>query len=145
MQDDSGNLRRIREGIVLRHVAAEADGDAEGVVATFSRPRYDLVAPGTILDGPEAVRQRVLDLAAAMPGCEICVTHMHHADDSVIVETETTGIHTSELLAAPATGNRYKIRGVAIFRFERTDLVEETVYFDRMTLMEQLQPSSPRA
>ena len=94
-------LREKREMLVMQHMAVEEMGDAEAVVATFHRPRYDLVASGIILDGADGVRQRVNDLARAMPGCRIEATAIHHADNAVIVETRTRGLHTGNLL----TGN----------------------------------------
>src|SRR4051795_9399413 len=90
-------LRAARETLVARHVEAEMRGDAAGVVATFKVPRYDLVANGAVLEGAEAVARRVEELAAAMPGVTVEITMLHHADEAVIVETRTRGIHSAPL------------------------------------------------
>jgi steroid delta-isomerase-like uncharacterized protein len=131
-------LRATREALVARHVEAELQGDATGVVATFKVPRYDLVASGDLLEGAEAVARRVDELAAAMPGVALEIIALHHADEAVIVETRTRGIHRAHLLGVPPTGRRYETRGVAIFRFDGADLIEEVVYWDRQGLIEQL-------
>ena len=131
-------LRTAREAVVARHVEAELQGDAAGVVATFKVPRYDLVASGDLLEGAEAVARRVDELAAAMPGVALEIVALHHADEAVIVETRTRGIHRAPLLGVPPTGRHYETRGVAIFRFDGADLIEEVVYWDRLGLLEQL-------
>jgi steroid delta-isomerase-like uncharacterized protein len=133
-------LRARREALVHHHIKVELEGDAEAVVATFKRPRYALVAPGVVLEGSEAVARRVHDMAAAMPDCRMYLDSLRHADDAVIVETRTEGRHTGSLLGVPATGKAYVTRRVAIFRFEGEDLMEEIVYYDRQSLLEQIQP-----
>ena len=133
-------LRARREDLVRRHIAVEFEGDAEALIATFAHPRYDLVATNTVLVGAEQVAQRVHALAEQMPGATMDLASFRHADDAVIVETVTRGFHTGPLLGMPPTGKPYFTRGVAIFRFKGTDLVEEIVYYDRLSLMEQLRP-----
>jgi len=131
-------LRAAREALVARHVEAEMQGDAAAVVATFKVPRYDLAASGDLLEGADAVARRVDELAAAMPGATLEIVALHHADEAVIVETRTRGIHRAPLLGVPPTGRPYETRGVAIFRFDGADLIEEAVFWDRQRLLEQL-------
>lgn len=127
-----------REALVRHHIHVEFAGDAVALNATFVHPRYVLVATSTILDGAEEVAGRVHALAEQMPGAEMELLSLRHADDAVIVETLTRGLHTGPLLGMPPTGKPYETRGVAIFRFNGKDLVEEIVYYDRLSLMDQL-------
>lgn len=133
-------LRASREALVLHHIKVEFAGDADALNATFAHPRYDLVATSTVLDGAEQVAMRVHTLAEQMPGAEMELRSLRHADDAVIVETITRGLHTGPLLGMPPTGKPYVSRGIAIFRFEGENLVEEIVYYDRLSLMDQLRP-----
>ncbi len=133
-------LRARREEVVRRHIAVEFDGDAEALIATFAHPRYDLVATNTVIEGAEQVAERVRVLAEQMPAATMDLTSFRHADDAVIVETVTRGLHTGPLLGMPPTGKPYVTRGAAIFRFDGNNLVEEIVYYDRLSLMEQLRP-----
>lgn len=135
-------LRAKREELVRHHIDVEFKGDADALVATFAKPRYDLVATGTILEGAEEVAHRVNTLAEQMPGATMEVASLRHADDAVIVETVTRGQHLGPLLDMPPTGNFYTTRGLAIFRFKGADLVEEIVYHDRLSLMDQLRPNA---
>jgi steroid delta-isomerase-like uncharacterized protein len=133
-------LRKAREQVVLHHMRVENAGDAEALVATFHRPRYDLVSYGAVREGAEQVLQHVHDLKAALPGCLVEGVAFHYADDAVIVETRTRGPHTGTWSAIPANGRPIDIRGIAVFVFEGDKLVEERVYYDRQTLREQITP-----
>jgi steroid delta-isomerase-like uncharacterized protein len=135
---DLHHLQAHREALVRLHMEVEERGDAEAVLATFSVPHYDLVATGQVLSGAEGIIKRVNDLAAAMPDAKIELMTLRHSDDAVIVETRTQGIQKAELFGLPATGKAYSVRGVAIFRFDGPDLVDEIVYYDRLTILEQL-------
>jgi steroid delta-isomerase-like uncharacterized protein len=136
------SLRAQREALVRRHIDVELAGDADALVATFATPRYDLVATGAVLEGADAVAGRVHALAEQMPGATMDVVSMRHADDAVIVETVTRGLHLGPLLGMAPTGKPYETRGLAIFRFAGVELVEEIVYYDRLSLMDQLRSDS---
>lgn len=108
------------------------------MVDTFSVPRYDLAATGQLLEGPEAVAKRVVDLAAANPGVRIEAVSLRHADDAVIVETRTRGLHQIDPFGMAPTGKPNDVRGVALFVFDGDRLVNEIVYHDRLTGLEQV-------
>ncbi|MET0251184.1 MAG: hypothetical protein ABW203_03305 [Novosphingobium sp.] len=105
------DLRRRREQLVLHHMEVEEWGDAQAVVDSFSVQRYDLAAAGQLLEGPEAVAKRVVDLAAANPGVRIEAVSLRHADDAVIVETRTRGLHQTDLFGMAPTANRTTCAG----------------------------------
>ncbi|HSV84652.1 MAG TPA: ester cyclase [Ramlibacter sp.] len=134
-------LRRKRAQIVRRHMEVENTGDAEALLATFHRPRYDLVSASAIREGADQVRQHVLDLRAALPGCLVEGVAFHYADDAVIVETRTRGPHTGGWNGIPASGRPIDIRGIAMFVFDADKLMEERVYYDRQTLRDQITPT----
>ena len=41
-------LREQREEVVRRHVAAENTGDLDGMIASFHRPRYQVIPMGAV-------------------------------------------------------------------------------------------------
>lgn len=137
MQVDSALAAR-REALVLHHMEAEERGDAQAVVDTFTVKRYDLVATGQVLLGDEGVTSRVENLVASMPGIKIELVSLRHCTDAVIVETISHGFHTAKLFGLEPTGKPYSSRGIAIFRFEGEGLVDEIVYYDRLTIIDQL-------
>jgi steroid delta-isomerase-like uncharacterized protein len=131
-------LRRKREQIVRAHEAAENAGDVEATLATFLRPRYD-IAPAGVFDGAGAVRELLAGIFRAIPDFHSRATRIHHADDAVIVESETTGTHRGgELFGIPPRGRRMRMRAVSIYAFEGEHMVCETMYFDAATLRAQL-------
>jgi steroid delta-isomerase-like uncharacterized protein len=131
-------LAARREALVLHHMAVEEQGDAQAVVDTFTIKRYDLVATGQLLLGDEGVARRVRNLVARMPNIQIELVSLRHCEDPVIVETIARGTHTTLLFGIEPTGRPYSSRGIAIFRFEYDGLVEEVVYYDRLSIIEQL-------
>ena len=125
------DLRRVREEIVLRHVAGENDRDLEAVMATFAHPRYEIVPSSTVYDGDEAVRQMILRQWDELPRMHYTAEGIYHGRNGLMVETRTT---------CPATD--IDMLSVNLFAFEGAGLVLERCYFDRMLFAEQLKTLS---
>ncbi|WP_068186431.1 nuclear transport factor 2 family protein [Mycobacterium sp. UM_CSW] len=126
MSPDSA-LRRTREELVLRHVAAENARDLEAAMATFTRPRYEIIPTGTVFDGDEAVRAMLLQQWADLPMLRYAAEAIYHGDNGLAVETRTS-----------APGTPLDMLSVNLFGFRGPDLVLERCYFDRMLLAAQL-------
>jgi steroid delta-isomerase-like uncharacterized protein len=131
-------VRERREAIVRRHMQAENDHDYEGAIATFSHPRYELIATDRVFDGLEEVRQYFRDSRTAFPDQRNELIALHHADDAVISEFWLLGTNTGPLQGMPPTGREVRCRMTAFFVFEGIDLVCERVYFDAATILRQL-------
>ena len=54
----SNEVRAAREAVVREHMDSENRQDFEATMATFSHPRYELIATGEVHDGEAAVRAR---------------------------------------------------------------------------------------
>lgn len=133
--------RARREKLVSDHIAAENRQDVESTIATFQQPsqaRYDVVPSGEIAEGAESVRRMLQGIFAGFPDFNAKRLRTHHAEDAVIVEVEVTGTHQGFWAGLQPTGKRMSVRMAAIFSFEGTDLVGETLYFDTATIMKQL-------
>ncbi|OBG40399.1 hypothetical protein A5673_10765 [Mycobacterium sp. E3198] len=120
-------LRRTREELVLRHVAAENARDLEAAMATFTHPRYEIIPTGMVFDGDEAVRAMLMQQWADLPMLQYSAEALYHGEDGLIVETRTT-----------APGTPIDMLSINLFGFRGPDLVLERCYFDRMLLAEQL-------
>lgn len=131
-------LRRVREDIVRRHMTSENDLDFDATLATFARPRYELIGTGEVYDGPEAVMDYFRTGRAAFPDQRNELIALHHADDAVIAEFWLLGTHLGELHGIAPTGRSFRCRMTAFFLFEGVDLVCERVYFDSATILKQL-------
>ncbi|OCB25158.1 hypothetical protein A5674_21855 [Mycobacterium malmoense] len=121
-------LRRAREELVLRHVAAENARDLEAAMATFTHPRYEIIPTGMVFDGDEAVRAMLLRQWTDLPMLRYAAEAIYHGEDGLVVETRTT-----------APGTALDVLSVNLFGFRGPDLVLERCYFDRMLLAEQLE------
>lgn len=130
--------RERREAVVLAHVAAENAGAVEATIATFHRPRYNVLPMGAVSEGEEAVRQLVAGLLTAFPDFHFEIRKLHHADDAVILEGVMSGTHKGDFAGLPARGRRMELPLACIFDFEDDRLVNESVYFDLATLQRQL-------
>jgi len=96
-------------------------------MATFTRPRYEIIPTGKVFDGDEAVRAMLLQQWADLPLLHYAAEGIYHGDDRLIVETRTTG-----------PGTPIDMLSINLFGFRGPDLTVERCYFDRMLLAAQL-------
>lgn len=130
--------RERREAVVLAHVAAENAGAVEATIATFHRPRYNVLPMGAVSEGEEAVRQLVAGLLTAFPDFHFEIRKLHHADDAVILDGVMSGTHKVDFAGMAARGRRMELPLACVFDFEDDRLINESVYFDLATLQRQL-------
>jgi steroid delta-isomerase-like uncharacterized protein len=132
------DLRVRRAAVIREHVEAENRQDPDGVVASFHRPRYDVVPLRYPNDGAAAVHELLAGLFAGFPDFHVEPGPLFHADDAVFVEVRMTGTHRGEWAGVAPTGRAMDIRAGCLFEFEGDRLVCERVYFDSATLLRQL-------
>ncbi len=89
MQDEA--VRETREGIVREHFEAENQFDFDAALATFERPRYELIGTDTVHDGPDAVAKYYSQLLEAFPVQSYEIISLGHTDDAVVLEFWMTG------------------------------------------------------
>jgi steroid delta-isomerase-like uncharacterized protein len=131
-------VRRKREEIVREHMDSENRHEFDATLETFDRPRYELIATGDVYDGPEEVAGYFEESRRAFPDQRNELLTLHHSDDAVLVEAIVRGTHTGPLRSLPPTGREFESRILAMFLFEEDRLVCERVYFDQLTVLEQL-------
>lgn len=132
-------LRKRREALVRAHVDAESRHDVDAVVATFHRPRYDIVPLSAVSDGAQAVHDFLSGVMAGFPDFAPHLRALHHADDAIIVEGSFTGTQTGPWAGLPASGRGVDVRFCAVFDFEEDRMLCEHLYFDLATMMRQLE------
>ena len=137
MSDDR-ELRAHREAIVRTHMQSENVHDFDTVIATFTHPRYELIATGQVHDGEAAVREYFRESRSAFPDRRNELIALHHADDAVVVEFWLLGTHRGPLLGIPPSGKEFRCRMTALFLFEGPRLVCERVYFDAGSIVRQI-------
>jgi hypothetical protein len=120
------DLFAAREALVFVHVAAENAHDLDTVMATFTRPRYEIVPTRAVYDGAEAVRAMLREQWEQLPGLVYAAEGIYHGPSGLVVETRTRGTGPD--------GRPVDMLSVNIFGFEGLDLVLERCYFDRATV-----------
>jgi len=127
-------------------MALEITHDWDGVIATFDHPRYELLGPGTVFDGEEAVRGYFAASRTPFPdqGNEVISIAADDATDTVLVEFWLTGTHLGPLLLpsgiVEATGKAFRIRMAASFEFApgSDKIVCERPYYDQSAVLKAL-------
>jgi steroid delta-isomerase-like uncharacterized protein len=131
-------MRKKREAIVLEHMESENRHEFDVTLDTFDHPRYELIATGDVYDGPDEVSRYFEETRRAFPDQRNELIALHHSDDAVLVEAVLRGTHNGPLRSLPPTGREFEMRFLAMFVFEEDRLVCERVYFDQLTVLEQL-------
>jgi steroid delta-isomerase-like uncharacterized protein len=132
------DIRAERERLVRRHMEAENAHDYEATIATFSHPRYEIIATDRIYDGLAEVQAYFRESRTAFPDQRNELISLRHADDAVIVEFWLLGTHRGPLLGMEPTGRAFRCRMTAFFIFDGPRLDCERVYFDSATILRQL-------
>jgi steroid delta-isomerase-like uncharacterized protein len=136
--EPDADVRARREEIVRRHMESENAHDFDATIATFSHPRYELMATGQVHDGEEEVREYFRVSRSAFPDQRNELISLRHADDAVIVELWLLGTHTGRLGPFEPTGRSFRARMTAFFLFDDAGIVCERVYFDSGSLLQQI-------
>lgn len=134
----SDKLREAREELLRRHLQAHSTGDIDAVVATFARPRMELIASGRVVEGADALRAYLRERRRAFPDQAFEVICHHHSDRAVVSEHWMTGTHLGEVHGVEPSGKRFKARMASIFDFEAEQLVNQRLYYDAGTIARQL-------
>ena len=125
------SLHDARLAVVREHMEAENRLDFDAVIATFDRPRYELMASGRVFDGEDEVRGYFAQSRATYPDQRNENVVLRSADDAVIAEFDLLGTHRD-------SGRAFRSRMVALFVFEGERIVCERVFFDRASIEEQV-------
>jgi len=131
-------IRKRREEIVREHMESENRHEFDVTLDTFDHPRYELIATGDVYDGSEEVSAYFEESRSAFPDQRNELRALHHTDEGVMVEAIIRGTHTGPLRSLPPTGREYELPILSFFVFEEDRLVCERVYFDQLTVLEQL-------
>jgi steroid delta-isomerase-like uncharacterized protein len=136
--------------IVAEHIRGENEKDWEAVYDTFiqdDRAHYDVVPLGAVFRGIDGVRGFYQSIAAAIPDLHIEVTSEYDFPGCTVLEVVITGTHQGEFLGVEARGNPVRLEMAAFYTFDSSSekLVSERVYFDQVTLAQQMQRTATAA
>ncbi len=93
------------------------------------------VAGGAV--GPTAYRRQVERFVAGLPDLRFIVDETISEGDKLVVSWTVTGTHRGEFLGVPATNKRVSFSGITINQIREGKIIESTVIWDGLGLLEQ--------
>ena len=126
--------------VVREHMESENSLDFDRTIATFARPRYELMATDDVFDGEAEVRDYYARTRGDFPDQRNENSVLRSSDDGVVVEFDLLGTHA-------ALGTSFRSRMVALFLFDDGGdrIACERVYFDTAWIRRQLLGDAPGA
>ena len=132
-------LRQRREERLLEHFASETDQQFERTLATFNgHPHYEIMATGQVFDGDDEVMGYYRTTRTAFPDQRHDNVRFHAADDVTVAEFDLLGTNLGEFYGLPPTGRAFRVPVVAVFFFDGDRIVNERIYFDAASLVNQI-------
>jgi predicted ester cyclase len=107
-------------------------------IAAFAHASYELVPTGEVYDGAERVHELLTENLTGFPDFSYRPEQMHYADDAIIVEGTFTGTQDGPWRGLPPTGRKVAFPMLIIFRFAGEAMMGERIFFDLLTVFEQL-------
>lgn len=130
--------REQREGTLRALLDAQNRHDADGALACFAHPRYELVGNQRVYEGADEVRRYYATTFGAFPDLRFELIDAHHSESAVFVEMWMSGSHLGNRRDFEATGKHFRARMAAIFQFQEAGLVGARIYYDTGTIARQL-------
>jgi steroid delta-isomerase-like uncharacterized protein len=112
----------------------------------IARQLYSEDAERTDPNGREPMRHRGVDEIAkfiaevrtAFPDFHLDIQEHLSQGDHIALHWKVTGTQKAEFQGLPATGKHVELRGMTLARLRDGRIVSEHVYFDRLSMLEQL-------
>jgi steroid delta-isomerase-like uncharacterized protein len=86
----------------------------------------------------EGLKQKYTLLRAGFPDFGFMIEDLFGVDDRVAVRVTVRGTHEGEFMGQPATGRRFAVPSVGIFRIADGRIVEHWGIFDQLAMLAQL-------
>jgi steroid delta-isomerase-like uncharacterized protein len=114
---NTGNLTNIEEIVSIDFIFHRVGGD---------------------LKGHEALRQYIMVFRTAFPDLHFTVEEVIAERDKAVTHWMMTGTHKGELMGIAATDKQIKVTGTSITRIAGNKVIENSTFWDRLDLMQQL-------
>ena len=132
-------LKERREAVLLEHFTSESDQEFERTLATFDgHPHYEIMATGQVFDGEDEVMGYYRSTRAAFPDQRHDNVRFHVAEGSTVAEFDLLGTNLGEFYGRAPTGRPFRVPVIAVFFFDGDRIVNERIYFDAASLVNQI-------
>jgi steroid delta-isomerase-like uncharacterized protein len=122
------------------HIRFEAAHDLDSLVNTFGdNAEWHNRPSSETLYGHDAIPGFYADLFAGFPDFWLDIRNRRTAEDAIIVDGVFGGTHDGGWMGIAPTGRKVSVPFCAVFTFTDNDRIKsEIVYYDRLTILEQL-------
>jgi steroid delta-isomerase-like uncharacterized protein len=129
-----------RMAVLREHVRAESEHAIDVLLAGMTSDCFNDVAgvPRPFM-GPEQTAERYRKHWEGFPDFTVRVRRVLCVDEScVVTENEWRGTHLGTFLDWPATGKPVRMRAIVVWHFKGDELWGETIFFDNVSLLQQI-------
>lgn len=135
----SDDLRTRRLAIIDEHMNTEVTHEFDLTLETFhGHPHYEIMPTGQVFDGADEVMGYYRTTREAFPDQRHDNVRTHVSDETIVVEFDLLGTNLGEFYGMPPTGKSFRVPVIAVFFFEEDRIVNERVYFDSASLVNQI-------
>ena len=132
------------EGVVRSYFEAlDARDFARAAGPIAEHCQWSSIATGKTFLGPAAIVAGLKEFVAAFPDWHVGIERLATAGNVVVVEWLTTGTFQHAFRGHPPNGKRFERRGCAVAEVVGGRIVRYRDYYDRLTLLEQLELPYP--
>ena len=128
----------VRLETVLEHMRLENAHDFPACAAKFTKAKYEVPADDVVYDGADAVVGFLDENKRAFPDFHFEPTRVSPSAEVVVVEGRFRGTHLGLWRGLPATGHKVDFPMCLVFEFEGDAMVNEVIYMDLATPLQQL-------
>jgi steroid delta-isomerase-like uncharacterized protein len=124
----------------VRRVADEifSQGKLDVIDDIFAPHYVGHTQHGTVVHGAAGVKQFVAQYLAAFSHAQSVVEDQVAEGDRVVVRLTFTGTHTGPWMGIPPTGKPVTVKGMALYRLQDGEIVEQWTIGDTLGLLQQL-------
>jgi len=100
------------------------------------------IPSGTVLRGPDGLKQFLLAFSTAFPDSRVEVTNVFATEEHAVVEASLRGTHTGVLHSPagdiPPSGRTVTLRACDVYHLRDRKIVRHASYYDALGFMQQL-------
>ena len=134
-QENAATVRALNEAYNAR------DWDA-AIALTTPEVEFVNVATGETFQGPDGVRRFLGGWATAFPDSQVETTQVYASEDGAVLEFRGRGSQTGPLQSPagdiPPTGRSVDVPFAQVLELREGKVARARLYFDSMTLLQQL-------
>jgi steroid delta-isomerase-like uncharacterized protein len=138
MAIDQQSALAANKAVALRFIDGVFVRQDPAAIDELAAPDFTPHTWGSMPPGREALKAAMTRVGAGVSDVEFRIEDAIAEGDRVVVRLTSSGTHTGTFMGIPASGGRYSIPEIHIFRIREGQVAEHWHEFDKLSLMQQL-------